>query len=165
MILLSLDQSSRITGWSVFADGALKDYGKFNAENAGTAIGKRLIYIQQQLKELIEKYQIDEVVFEDIQMQANMVNNVQTFKVLAQVQGAIITLLEKLHIPYSLILASTWKSKLGIKGRARAEQKRNAQNWVINEYAVKPTQDECDSICIGNCYILEQDNNECAWGK
>lgn len=163
--ILSLDQSSRISGWSVFSDNKLIKYGKFNAEIAGADIGKKLQYICTQIEKLIKDYQITEVVFEDIQMQTTVVNNVQTFKVLAQVQGAIIKLLEDLKIPYSIILASIWKSKLGIKGRARAEQKHNAQNWVINEYGVKPTQDECDSICIGNCYILEQDNNKCAWDK
>lgn len=101
----------------------------------------------------MEKYDIEEVVLEDIQMQNNVVNNVKTFKVLAQVQGAIIKMLSELQIPHFLILASTWKSQLGIKGRARAEQKKNAQEWVIKQYEVKPTQDECDSICLGNCYI------------
>ena len=86
---------------------------------------------------------------EDIQMQGNVANNVQTFKVLAEVFGVISELLVEMEIPQSAVLASSWKSALGIKGRARAEQKRNAQEWVVNTYGVKPTQDECDSICIG----------------
>ena len=134
--LLALDQSSRVTGWSIFEDGKLQQYGKFNAENAGTQIGKRLEYIT-------------EVILEDIQMQGNVVNNVQTFKVLAEVFGVISELLVELHIPQSAVPASTWKSKLSIHGRARAEQKRNAQEWVFMKYSVKPTQDECDAICIG----------------
>lgn len=160
--ILALDQSSRITGYSVFSGDKLITYGKFNAEKAGADIGKRLGYICKQIKDLMEKYDIEEVVLEDIQMQNNVVNNVKTFKVLAQVQGAIIKMLSELQIPHSLILASTWKSQLGIKGRARAEQKKNAQEWVVKEYEVKPTQDECDSICLGNCYIKQ---TECAWGK
>ena len=82
-------------------------------------------------------------------MQSNVVNNVQTFKVLAEVFGVISELLVEMKIPQSAVLASSWKSALGIKGRARAEQKQNAQKWVIDTYSVKPTQDECDAICIG----------------
>jgi hypothetical protein len=41
---------------------------------------------------------------------------------------------------------------VGIKGRARVDQKRNAQLWVNNTYNIKATQDECDAICIGAHY-------------
>ena len=91
----------------------------------------------------------DEVILEDIQMQNNVVNNVQTFKVLAEVFGVLSEMCVALDIPQSAVLASTWKSYLGIKGKARAEQKRNAQAWVVQTYGKKPTQDECDAICIG----------------
>ena len=125
------------------------NYGKFNAEVVGANIGDRLEFIRNKICKLIEDNQIEEVIMEDIQMQGNVVNNVQTFKVLAEVFGVISELLVEMKIPQSAVLASSWKSALGIKGRARAEQKQNAQKWVIDTYSVKPTQDECDAICIG----------------
>lgn len=149
MKLLALDQSSRITGYAIFEDGKLVSYNKFNAEAVGTEIGKRLEYIRNKVKSLIEDNNITEVILEDIQMQGNIVNNVQTFKTLAEVFGVISELLVEMNIPQSAVLASSWKSALGIKGRARAEQKRAAQDWVVTAYGVKPTQDECDAICIG----------------
>ena len=148
--ILSLDQSSRITGWAVFADGKLEKYGKFNAETVSSNIGERLHYIRNKIKQLIEENDITEVIIEDIQMQGNVVNNVQTFKTLAEVFGVICELLVELDIPHSAVLASSWKSTLGIKGRNRAEQKRAAQDWVVATYGVKPTQDECDAVCIGS---------------
>jgi hypothetical protein len=45
---------------------------------------------------------------------------------LAEVFGVLAELCIELDIPQSAVLASVWKSKLGIKGAARAEQKRNA---------------------------------------
>lgn len=147
--LLALDQSSRITGWAIFDNGKLVNYGKFNAEAAGANIGDRLEYIRNKVQKLIEDNKIEEVIMEDIQMQGNIVNNVQTFKILAEVFGVISELLVEMKIPQSAVLASSWKSALGIKGRARAEQKQNAQSWVVNTYSIKPTQDECDAICIG----------------
>ena len=143
MKLLALDQSSRITGYAIFEDGKLVSYNKFNAETVGTDIGKRLEYIRNKVKKLIEENNITEVILEDIQMQGNVVNN------LAEVFGVISELLIEMKIPQSAVLASSWKSALGIKGRARAEQKRAAQEWVVSTYGVKPTQDECDAICIG----------------
>lgn len=147
--LLALDQSSRITGWAVFEDGKLIGHGKFDAENAGSNIADRLHYIRKKIVQLIEQFNIDEVVMEDIQMQGNIVNNVQTFKILAEVFGVISELLIELNIPQSAVLASSWKSTLGIKGANRAAQKKNAQEYVIHTYSIKATQDECDAICIG----------------
>ena len=97
--LLALDQSSRVTGWAIFSDGKLEKYGKFDAEVVGTEIGKRLNYIRNKVRSLIEENNITEVIFEDIQMQGNVVNNVQTFKALAEVFGIISELLVEMNIP------------------------------------------------------------------
>ena len=128
-------------------------YGKFDADLAGPNVAERLHYIRNKVKKLIEDNNITEVILEDIQMQGNVVNNVQTFKTLAEVFGVISELLVEMKIPQYAVLASSWKSALGIKGRARAEQKRNAQQWVVDTFNTKPTQDECDAICIGNYYV------------
>ena len=82
-------------------------------------------------------------------MQGNVVNNVQTFKILAEVFGVIYELVTELQIPNTAVLAGTWKSSLGIKGKQRAEQKQNAQKYVLDTFNVKAIQDECDAICIG----------------
>lgn len=156
--LLSLDQSSKITGYAVFEDNKLKTFGKFAVEDNN--IDTRLVKIRQKIKDLIEQYHIDEVVFEDIQQQNNISNNVQTFKILAEVYGVVSELLEQEKIPHSSILAVTWKSLLGIKGKTRSEQKKNAQNYVFYNYGEKPTQDESDAVCIGLAHIKQ---HQCAW--
>ena len=152
--ILAFDQSSKTTGWAVFKDGKLHDYGKFTFEDE--SVGIRLKKIRLKVEELVDIYFPDKVIFEDIQEQ----NNILTFKVLAQVQGVMMELFSFLNIPYTSIMAVTWKSILGIRGKARAEQKRNAQKYVINTYNVKATQDESDAICIGAAYLKQ---NQCAW--
>jgi Holliday junction resolvasome RuvABC endonuclease subunit len=96
------------------------------------------------------------------------VNNVQTFKTLAEVFGVISELLVEMKIPQSAVLASSWKSVLSIRGRARAEQKRAAQEWVVANYSVRPTQDECDAICIG-AHVYKKSpigaDDDCAWAE
>lgn len=152
--LLSFDQASKISGYAFFDGDKLIEYGKFSLEDDN--VESRLVDFREKVKELIEKYQPDEVVFEDIQEQ----NNIQTFKVLAEIYGIMSELLTSLKVPHSTLLASSWKSTLKIKGRNRSEQKRNAAQYVLNTYGVKPTQDEADAICIGTCYIKR---NACAW--
>ena len=39
------------------------------------------------------------------------------------------------------------------------EQKRNAVQFIQDNYGIKPTQDECDAICIGVHYLKNNTNN------
>ena len=146
--LLALDQSSGITGWAVFDGEQLEAYGKIVYESS-TPIEERLCKLKNKVCDLIKIYQIEEVILEDIQLQNNVVNNVQTFKTLAEVYGVLSEAIYELNIPQSAVLASSWKHTLGIKGANRAAQKKQAQEYVIIHYGCKPTQDECDAICIG----------------
>lgn len=150
--LLALDQSSKTSGYAVFYDNELKTYGHFTFEDED--LGERLYKIRKKVNELINKYNINEIAFEDIQLQNNVGNNVKTFKVLAEVFGIIYELATELKLPHKEILAATWKSTLNIKGKNRPEQKRNAQQYVNTKYQIKATQDECDAICIGTHIIL-----------
>ena len=94
--------------------------------------------------------------FEDIQLQNNVMNNVATFKALAEVFGVLYELFVELKMPRTAVLSTVWKSSLGIKGKDRPAQKRAAQAWVSATYSVSPTQDEADAICIGSHYIKNQ---------
>lgn len=119
--VLALDQSSHTSGYAIFIDNKLAAHGKFTFDDED--IGERLYKIREKVKSLIEENDIDELVFEDIQLQSNVVNNVKTFKILAEVFGVIYELATEMNIPHTEVLAGTWKSTLGIKGKARAEQK------------------------------------------
>lgn len=156
--LLALDQSSRITGYAIFENAKLIKYGKFCVDDDD--IGIRLMKIRNEILNIINTYEIDRLVFEDIQLQSNVMNNIQTFKTLAEVFGVVYELATELKLPNAAILSSSWKSTLGIKGRTRPEQKRNAQAYVEKAYGVKPTQDECDAICIGLHHLLKPNEIE-----
>lgn len=76
MIILALDQSTRISGWSIFEDKELKDFGHWT--ETSNQIGKRILNISNHIKDLINKYDPDLVVFENIQLQNRNVG-VDTF--------------------------------------------------------------------------------------
>lgn len=161
-MILALDQSTTATGWSLFKNEVLIDYGVFKPSGEKT---KRINDMRNWLEHKIEEISLDNnmelvLVLEDIQMQ----RNVETYKVLAQLQGVLINVgfrmcksekITAMEIYYS----SEWKKTCNIKGRLSAEQKKNAQNHIAEKYGVKVTQDTCDAICLGEHHI-HQDNSE-----
>ena len=153
MRLLALDQASRVSGYAVFEDTELVKSGTFTLSSDD--VGERLAQYRKTIEKLIEENDIDEVAFEDIQMQSQ-VNNVQTFKVLAEIFGVTHEYLATHQFGYHIVSSNTWKSKLGIKGKARAEQKKNAQAYVLEHYGLKVLQDNADAICIGASIINEK---------
>lgn len=161
MNILALDQASRVSGWAVFEGDKLCNYGKIDLSKEPD-IGDRLHLLRCKVKDLIKDYKIDKVILEDIYMDGQRVNNVQTFKALAEVFGVLYELCIEMEKPVEAVLAGTWKSTLGIKGKTRPEQKQNAQKWVVNTYGKKPTQDECDAICIGAHKVRSMAND---WGE
>lgn len=161
MRILALDQASRVSGWAIFDGDTLEQYGKIDVSKY-FELGERLHQIRQEVEHLIDDEHIDAVILEDIYMDGQRVNNVQTFKALAEVFGVLYELCIDMEIPVEAVLAGTWKSTLGIKGKTRPEQKQNAQKWVIETYGKKPTQDECDAICIGAHKVRSMAND---WGE
>lgn len=155
--ILALDQASRTSGWSVFQDEQLIASGTFTFDDDN--FSSRLVKIRNKVIQLIQQYEINKVLLEDIQLQGQT-NNVTTYKALAEVLGVLEELCCELKIPHEIIHSQTWKSTLDIKGRDRATQKRNAQAFVATTYGKKVSQDESDSICLGTAYIK---NNKSAF--
>lgn len=155
MRLLALDQSSHVTGYAVFEDGKLVHNGIFSLKSAD--LGDRLYAYRNKLSELIDIYDIDEVALEDIQFQKDIPTAITTYRILAEIIGISEELLTEIKIPYQFVNSNTWKSKIGIKGKKREEQKKNAQAWVLKTYDLKVSSDAADAICLGaSLYIKEK---------
>ena len=148
--ILALDQASRTSGWSVFQEDKLIASGTFTYDDDDFSL--RLVKIRKKVFSLIHEYCINKILLEDIQLQGQT-NNVTTYKALAEVLGVLEELARECEIPHEIVHSQTWKSTLGIKGRDRATQKRNAQTFVLETYGKKVSQDESDAICIGTHYI------------
>ena len=158
MRILALDQSSRVSGWAFFDDNELIEYGKIDLSNE-PQVEKRLHKLRCLIRDMIQELKIDKVILEDIYMDGQRINNVQTFKTLAEVFGVLFELCVDLEIPVEAVLSGTWKSTLSIRGKTRPEQKHAAQDWVLKNYGIKATQDEVDAICIGAHIIKQNVNN------
>ena len=161
--LLALDQSSYTTGYSVFKDGQPVAISHFTAQ--GDDLGKRLEQIKTNIIELIAKYDIDEVVFEDIQLQdmaGGKEVGIKTFKILAEVFGVVHELLTEMEMDYTIVPPVVWKATFKIAGKGRKVEKKMAQDYVFNTYGIKCTEDEADATCIG-AHVLKKQESEFNW--
>lgn len=159
--ILFLDQSSYCTGYSIYQNGQLIEYGHFNC--SGNNLGARLVQVKTKILELISIYQIKKVVFEDIQLQSDKnkkdddgIQSIKTYKILAEVFGTLEETFTEYHIPYETIPPIVWKASVKIAGKGRKEEKRLAQKYVLEHYGYSVTEDEADAICIGAHYFIKQ---------
>ena len=160
--LLALDQSSMTTGYSVFKDGKPVVVSHFTASGD---LGDRLEQIRNKIIELINKYEIDEVVFEDIQLQ-DMAGGkdvgIKTFKVLAEVFGVVHELMTELEMDYTIVPPIVWKATFKIAGKGRKAEKKLAQEYVLATYGIQCTEDEADATCIG-AHVIKKQDSEFDW--
>lgn len=164
---LSLDNALNKTGYTVFLENSVIEFGIIDASKEFST-GRKILYLYQALQQIFEKYQLENIYFEDCQFQ----NNQKTYKSLSLVQGIIILFCEQHDMSYKILAPSHWRSILKDKfhlsfGRKRAEQKQVAQEFVQNKFNITVTEDEADSICLGLAAILEkgytESNDECAF--
>lgn len=143
--ILALDQSTKVTGYSTWQDKSLKEYGLLTANPKEKNPIERMREMYTKIVELINTYEPDFVVFEDVQFQ----NNYGTFQQLSQLQGILMALLFEKDIGFMTVEPTKWKSFCGVKGRKREEQKANCIQMVKTKYKIDVTEDEADAIGIG----------------
>lgn len=147
MTILAFDQATRTSGYSVYRDQDLIAHGTFTFTDSN--LGMRLWKIRQKVEELYNKYLPDKIVYEDIQLQQDAINNVATFKSLAEVFGIIYEYSTELGVDNEAILSGTWRKGLGITGKKREQYKPNTQKWVLDNCGIRVGEDEADAIAIG----------------
>lgn len=145
MTLCCLDQSTKLTGYSVWEDGKLVKHGVIDASYI-TDKNERTAKMYKSIRNLIESVKPDYAVIEETQFQSNQ----KTYRTLAQLQGLIFAIFIDNGIGYMTVEPLMWKSHIGIKSRKREDQKRETMEYVSSRYNIDlQTDDESDSIAIG----------------
>ena len=147
--LLALDQATYTTGFTILKDGKIQLVSHFDC--TGNDLGDRLKQLRANIQNLIIQYNIDEVVFEDIQLQdvnGNKETGIKTFKMLAESFGVVHELLSEMKIKYSTAQPIKWKAHFKIAGKGRAQEKKMTQAYVLKNFGITCTEDEADSLCI-----------------
>ena len=163
MTLLSLDLSTKSSGWAIFEDGILRDSGYITS--ASTDLLKRIKVMEDGLKEVIEKYNPNKVVAEEVRPENGM-QNIKTHRALMWLQGCIAMMLYEYNkkLEMELIYPSSWRAAIGIqtgRGIKRASLKEKDIEFVKENYGMTVNDDEADAICIGYscCHDVETEIN------
>lgn len=165
--ILALDAATNITGYSLFDDGILIYYGHYKVQNAETA-EERINQVKKWLQAVINEWEPDFVGLENIQLQTygNNQAQVETYRVLANLQGVLIDTLFEACVDHDLVYATTWRNYCNVgNGTGRENKKRQAQEKVKLWYNQDCTQDEADAICIGKYFVHLLKNKKSSWGE
>lgn len=166
MNILSLDLSSKSSGWAFFENNKLIDYGCITS--ASTDLIKRIYIMRDGIQEVLNKYAIDKVYVEEVRPQGGFgAGNIQTHRALMWLQAAIAFMLHDFNkkIVLEYVYPSTWRATIGIKngrGIKRESLKQADIAFVKERYNISVNDDIADAICLGISQ-LEPEKNEINW--
>ena len=147
MKVLVFDQSTKMSAYSIFVDGQYIECDCIDLHKMKDT-SERVRAMGVELCKIIEKYNPDKVVMEEVAQQSNPL----TLKLLARIQGVIIGFCAAHNIDTYIIEPSKWRSVLKFKigsGVKRAELKAQAIQHVKDVYDLDLSEDECEALCIG----------------
>lgn len=162
MIILSLDISTRSTGYAVFQDRKLIAYGTITPK--GEVI-TRIEKLADEVNLLMLEYHPDIVYTEETEPAKQRL--IDTYRKLTFAHGAIAIVLNHYHKELKYCTSSHWRKIVGIKTGAgiKREQLKPLDIAKANELFKLDTKNDdlADAVLIGWSYILEHELNECAW--
>lgn len=164
MKILSLDLSTKSSGWAIFENGLLIDSGCITSSSQDLL--KRIHVMTDGFNEILTKHKdINKVIAEEVRPE-NGLQNLKTHRALMWLQGSIALALYDFNkkIELELIYPSSWRAAIGIKtgrGIKRANLKIQDIEWVKANYGLTVNDDEADAICIGyaSCHNEEAELN------
>ena len=146
--VLSMDQSTRCSGYAVFDDGEYVCSGVIDMSKSSLDTPERSFEMAKALWKIIKQYEPTHLILEDTQQQ----NNVKTVIILSRLQGMIIGYAEAHNIKVHILLPSQWRAVLkydqGPKIK-RAELKKQSAEYVKKKYGFDLLEDENEAICEG----------------
>lgn len=153
---LSLDCSTKSTGWAIFNEKELIDYGCITITSKDLI--KRIKFQTKEIKNLLQKYNFDTIILEEVRPDIQGRMNVHTWKALMWLQASINFMLydnnSKIKIEY--MYPSEWRSKCGIPNGKTIKRELAKQldiKFVHNTYNITVNDDIADAIGIGHSYI------------
>lgn len=148
MKILAFDQSSKLSGWSLFEDDKYSCSGvidKSKIKDSDRRIGEMGLEICEKIQEL----KPDCVIIENVQQQAG----VATVILLSRLQGFILGWCYAHNVRIEIIGPSQWRSTLSFRqgaGIKRKELKAQSIEYVKSNYGLDVSEDEAESICIND---------------
>lgn len=150
-MILALDMSTKSTGYAIFQDGKLIDYGCLTASNVNTL--DRIKNMAQKIASVITNNKITEIVAEQVAPDFGS----RVYKPLLYLQCQLEYFVHNSNMPIKInyLFPNTWRKTLGIPVRGgRDALKASDIKFVQDKYHLDITNDDiADAICIGLSYI------------
>lgn len=161
MTLLSLDLSTKRTGYAIFKDKKLILHGYFSATS--TDVINRIKKMTVEIKQLIQEHQPKKIIIEEVRPDDDRygTGNLHTHKVLMWLQASIEFMVHDdfSGITIEYIYPSEWRKKCGIatgRGIKRESLKAADIAFVKTTYQITTDDDQADAICIGHAAVQEK---------
>lgn len=152
-IIISLDESTKSTGFAIFKNDDLINYGAIQ-ENSKDVL-ERVNDILDKINSMIDEYKPNIVIVENVQITMSA----PTAKALMGLQFAIELMCHRKNIECTSVRTAHWRKVLGLSNSPkfkRADKKKEAMEYVKNKYNIdEKIDDVTDAICIGESYIKE----------
>lgn len=149
MYILALDLSTKASGFAIYEDKKLIDYGCITA--ASSNLFNRIDKMIEELTKILQKYKFDCVYIEDV-FPEDVHNNRNVFDALKYLQGYVLHLLNDFKLKHTFYTASKWRAKCGIhtgRGIKRESLKPQDIAFVKKQFGLDVNDDIADAICIG----------------
>jgi len=130
--ILALDAATGITGYSIFDNGELINYGT-HKEDKELPSEVRINQVKKWLIAMIQESQPDFIGIENIQLQSFGHNNyqVETYRTLANLQGVLLDAIYEAGIKHDLVYSTAWRKYCDVgTGAGRENKKKLAQAQV-----------------------------------
>lgn len=163
MKILSLDLSTKSSGWAIFEDTKLIDYGCITSSS--TDLIKRIKVMVEELKKIIDNNDINKIIAEEVRPQGGFgAGNIQTHRALMWLQAGIAFMLHDNYknLTLEFIYPSSWRAACGIKngrGIKRESQKQQDIDFVKEKFNIFVNDDIADAIGIGYSQIKTIEDN------
>lgn len=149
MFILALDLSTKASGWAVYEDKKLIDYGCISAGSAN--LFSRIDKMIEELDKILKKYSFSQVYIEDVYPE-DVHNNRSVFDALEYLRGYVLHKLNDYNLKHTFLTASEWRAKCGIhtgRGVRRNTLKAKDVKFVQDQFGIKVNDDMADAIGIG----------------
>lgn len=149
MKLIAFDQSTTRSGYCIMELGTAQiiESGVIIPKKNGETID-RIIYTIKRCLHLVRTNEIAFVFIEGIQIQKNPV----VYEVLAKLAGSLEVMLYESGYLVNVVKASEWRKRVGIKGRKRADVKKEAIELVKELYDLEVSDDEAEAVLFARAF-------------
>ena len=150
--LIAFDQSTTASGYCVMelGTGDIVESGVIIPNKNDETID-RIIYTIKRCLNLVRTNEVAFVFIEGVQVQRNP----RVYEILAKLAGALEVMLYESGYLVNVVKASEWRKRVGIKGRKRADVKKEAIEMVKEIYGLDVSEDEAEAVLFARAFAKE----------